>query len=142
HEPALYFEFLVVLAKGLHDLRRGGRILEAPGDPGHSPQGCVEVFAPGAILDGLLDEGGLDDPVLDSGFAELVPQRADLCHRHPGEIEEDGRGHLVEAPFDVGDRRGFFCALHQPSSSVPEITVSGSIRTPGPMVELTMMLRR
>jgi hypothetical protein len=65
------------LAEGLDDLRRGARILVAPGDAGHAREVLREVLRPRVLLDRVLDERVLDDAVLDAALAELV---AELGH--------------------------------------------------------------
>ena len=55
------------------------------------------------VLEGVLDERVLDDLVLDAGLAELVAELGDVLDGHPLEVEEDRRGHLVEAVLDLAD---------------------------------------
>jgi hypothetical protein len=55
------------------------------------------------VLQRVLDERVLDDLVLDAGLAELGAELRDVLDGHPLEVEEDGRGHLVEPGLDLAD---------------------------------------
>jgi len=131
---------LVVLERRDH-LGGGRRVLVRPRDSRHADQGLAEDVGVPVALERLTDERVLDDPVLHAVLAELVAELGDGRHVHALEAEENGRGHLVELRLDLGNLRRFLGAVHNASSSLPA-TSSGSIFTPGPIVVLTVMLRR
>ena len=144
-EPGLDLELLPrgVLLEGLDDLGGGAGVLVAPGDARHADEDVVELLLVRRVLEGVLDERVLDDLVLDAGLAELGPELRDVLHRHPLEVEEDGRRHLVEAGLDLADLNVFGCAFHGLCLFGLAHEVSGvDLASPGPMVELTVMLRR
>ena len=106
----------------------------------------VELVAVRCVLEGLLDERVLDDLVLDAGLAELGAELGRLLDGHPLVVEEDGRGHLVEPALDRRRSASLFlrsrCASGSGLLVFAPTNARGSILTPGPIVELSVMLRR
>ena len=88
----------------------------------------------------LLHQLVLHDLVFDAFGTKHVAKLGDLFDLHPGEIQEDGRAHAIEAITDSLDCFGFLSAFHQSSSSF-DTTVEVSMRTPGLIVLLSVMLR-
>ena len=141
--PALTLSFSpasLSFLKALTTLAAARRVLVAPGDAGHARRATSSSLSPhGVLLERLLDERVLDDLVLDARLAELVAELGDCLDVHPLEVEEDGRGHLVERALDR--RRSTVCFLR---SRVHELSPPRSSptklrrvdRTPGPIVEL------
>jgi len=88
----------------------------------------------------LLHQLVLHDLVFDAFGSKHVAQLGDLLDRHPGEIQEERRAHANETVTNDLDRLGFLRTFHQLSSSVAT-TVDVSMRTPGLIVLLSVMLR-
>ena len=106
--------FSLSLRNALTTLAAARGIFVAPGDAGHARRARRRGLPPRLVLEGLLDERVLDDLVLDAALAELGAELASLLDGHPLEVEEDGRGHLVEARLDIADLRGLW--LRVPSA--------------------------
>jgi hypothetical protein len=134
----LDLELLVVPLELLDHAGRGARFLVAPGDARHALEHDVELL--GLIAERLLDQRVLADLVFHALGAEHAAEVRHLFDRHAGEVDEHGARHAVEALFDGLDGFRLFGAKHQRSSSATTLVVS--MRTPGPMVLESVMLRR
>ena len=145
-EAGFDLELLVrSLRNALTTLAAALGILVAPGDAGHADERVVELVAARRVLERLLDERVLDDPVLDAALAELVAELGHLLDGHPLEVEEDRRGHLVEARLDRRrSAAALLCAFHQlmpPRSCADEVRRVDLARR-GPSSSESVMLRR
>src|SRR5690606_21450387 len=102
----------VLLGEVLDDAGGSARLLEAPSDTGHAAQDLRQAARKRLVAEGLLDEGVLENLVLDALLTELAAEARELLDRHAREVDENRRGHLRESLTDRADRELFVCTQH------------------------------